>query len=93
MPTVCLVESLTGGPVDATLNHRLKGAVKPTLTVSMARAAAELRAVIDSDDIVDPVVVATAAEHNAPIVSSDPDLATLANHVDPPVRVVDPASI
>lgn len=90
VPTVCLVEALRGSAADASLNQRLKGCQLVPLDTPVARHAAVLRAAIDSDDIVDPVVVATTAALAATVVSSDPDIALLASYGDPPVAVVSP---
>lgn len=88
VPTVCLVESLTGTAADAPLNQRLKGTRAVQLTEPLARAAAVLRAAVAGDDAADPVVVATAVDARATVVSDDPDIARLAGHTTPPVEVV-----
>lgn len=88
VPTVCLVESLTATAADAALNQRLKRARKVDLAEPLARDAAKLRAAIAGNDAADPVVVATAATLAATVVSTDPDIAQLASHCTPPVRVV-----
>lgn len=90
VPTVCLVEALRGNAADATLNQRLKGCRITPLDASLAKHAARLRAVIDGDDIVDPVVTATSAALHATVISTDRDIALLATYCSPPVRVVDP---
>lgn len=90
VPTVCLVESLTGSPRDAATHHRLHATQTVDLDPELARVAATVRAAVDHDDVVDPVVVATAASLDAMIVSSDPDLPRLAATLRQPVRVVDP---
>jgi hypothetical protein len=90
VPTVCLVESLTGSQRDAATHHRLRAAQTVDLDPTLARAAATVRAAVDHDDVVDPVVVATAASLDATIVSSDPGLPRLAATLPQPVRVVDP---
>jgi rRNA-processing protein FCF1 len=90
VPTVCLVESLTGSQRDAATHHRLRAAQTVDLDRGLARASATVRAAVDHDDVVDPVVVATAASLDAMIVSSDPDLPRLAATLSQPVRVVDP---
>jgi predicted nucleic acid-binding protein len=90
VPTVCLVESLTGGPKDANLNRRLKGARVVSLDESDARSAASRRAVIEGSDAADPVVVAIAARLRAAVVTTDPrDMAPLADAGPPTVAVVD----
>lgn len=88
VPTICLVEALTGTARDAVTNQTLKGFVAVDLDVDLARVAARLRAAVDGDDPGDPVVVATAARYDATIVSTDPDIARLASHVQPAARVV-----
>jgi len=91
VPTVCLVESLTGKPMDAALNQRLKGAVIVGLDEATARLAARLRAEIGGEDAADPVVVATAHVMRATIISVDTDdIEPLAGLVVPAVPVVDP---
>jgi hypothetical protein len=90
VPTVCLVESLRGTPADALLNQRLGGCQPVPLTEPLARSAARLRGAVDADDVVDPVVVATASHLGAVIVSGDRDLLHLAHRCEPPVQVVEP---
>lgn len=91
VPTVCLVESLTGRPQDAHLHRLLKGVRIVPLDASGARGAAERRATVDSDDVADPVVVATAARLRATIVSTDPDdMRSMASAMQPEVLVLDP---
>lgn len=93
VPTVCLVESLTGREQDANLNRRLKGTRTVPLDEADSRAAAARRAAVDADDAADPVVVATAARFGAVVVTTDPeDISALANAGDPRVAVVDPRS-
>jgi predicted nucleic acid-binding protein len=93
VPTVCLVESLTGRQRDAALNRVLKGARLVPLDEAGARRAAERRAVVDGDDVADPVVVATAARLTAVVVTTDPsDIGDLAAAAAPTVAVVDPRS-
>ena len=92
VPTVCLVESLTGTPADTSLNQRLKGTRPVALDSDLARDAATLRAAVDHDDVADPVVVATAARLRATVVSSDADLRQLATYAAPAVPVIDPSS-
>lgn len=91
VPTVCLVESLTGRQRDAGLNRVLKGTQVVALDEVDARRAAERRSVVDGDDAADPVVVATAARLGAVVVTTDPtDIAELAAAAPPAVAVVDP---
>ena len=90
VPTVCLVEALQGNAADATINQRLKGCQIAALDTSVARHAAGLRATIDSNDIVDPVVTATAAALSATALSTDPNVQRLATYCNPPVAVVNP---
>lgn len=90
VPTVCLVESLTGKPRDAALNERLKGAVIVGLDERTARLAARLRAELGGDDAVDPVVVATGHRMRATVISVDSDIEPLAGLLTPAVPVVDP---
>jgi rRNA-processing protein FCF1 len=93
VPTVCLVESLTGRPQDAKLNRRLRGTRTVPLDETVAREAAARRAVVDGDDAADPVVVATAARLSAVVVTTDPEgISALASTGDPRVAVVDPRS-
>lgn len=88
MPTICLVEALTGTARDAATNQTLKGLVAVDLDVDLARTAARLRAAVDGDDPADPVVVATAHRVAATVVSADPDIVQLASHAQPAIRVV-----
>jgi len=92
VPTVCLVESLTGSQRDAATHHRLRATQTVDLDPGLARAAATIRAALNHDDVVDSVVVATAADLGATIVSSDPDLPRLAATLPHPVPVVDPTT-
>lgn len=91
VPTLCLVESLTGRAQDANLNRRLKGTRTVPLDEIGAREAAARRAAVDADDVADPVVVATAARFAAVVVTTDlEDISALANAGNPRVTVVDP---
>ena len=90
VPTACIVEALQGSAADATVNQRLKGCQAVPLDTPIARHAAQLRAAIDADDIVDPVVTATAAALAAIALSTDPDIERLASYCNPPVHVVNP---
>ncbi|HEX9888576.1 MAG TPA: hypothetical protein VGA69_03805 [Nitriliruptorales bacterium] len=91
VPTVCLVESLTGRPDDANLNRRLKGTRIVPLDEQDARSAASRRFVVGGDDAADPVVVAVAARLGAVVVSTDPgDILQLAAAIDPGVSVLNP---
>ncbi len=90
VPTVCLVESLTGDPQDANLNRCLKGTRTVPLDDTDARSAATRRAAVDGDDAADPVVVAAAARLDAVVVTTDPaDISALAGAGDPRVAVLD----
>lgn len=89
VPTICLVEALTGSPRDASTNQTLKGLLTTGLSAGLARIAAQLRAAVNGDDAADPVIVATAQQLGATVVSADPDVARLATHTNPQVRVVD----
>ena len=90
VPTVCLVESLTGHHTDAALHQRLKGAVIVHLDEKTARLAARLRAELNGDDAADPVVVATAHIVRATIISVDDDIKQLASCLTPAVTVINP---
>lgn len=91
VPTVCLVESLTGQPEDANLNRCLKGTRTVPLDETDAQSAAARRAAVDGDDAADPAVVAAAARLDAVVVTTDPgDISTLAGAGDPRVAVLDP---
>lgn len=91
VPTVCLIESLTGRPVDANLNRRLKGTRIVPLDESDARSAAGRRAVVGGSDAADPAVVAIAARLEAAVVTIDPeDVGALAAAGPPIVAVIDP---
>jgi hypothetical protein len=93
VPTVCLVESLTGRPEDANLDRRLKGARIVSLGETDARHAAGLRAAIGGDDAADPAVVAAAARLDALVVTTDlGDIRALASVGSPVVEVLDPRS-
>lgn len=93
VPTVCLVESLTGRREDANMNRILKGARVVPLGEADARKAAGLRAAVGGDDAADPAVVATAARLGAVVVTSDPsDIGALASAASPTVEVLDPRS-
>ncbi|MCA1704064.1 MAG: hypothetical protein LC808_12695 [Actinobacteria bacterium] len=89
VPTVVLVESLTGHPGrDATTNKFLKGCrIEPAPSEVLARRAALLRTVAGQGSAVDAVVIA-AAEPGGTALTSDPhDLCALAGHARA-VRVV-----
>lgn len=88
VPTICLVESLTGRPTDAPLHRLLRRLRAVSLDVDLARVAASLRARVRGDDPADAVVVATAAMLGATVLSGDPDLVRLAGAAQPPVTVV-----
>lgn len=91
VPTVRLVESLTGTAQDTNLNRRLKGTRTVPLGETDAREAATRRAAVDGDDAADPVVVATAVLLRAVIVTTDlQDISALASAGNPRVAVVDP---
>lgn len=91
VPTVCLVESLTGRPRDANLNRCLKGTRTVPLDEPDARSAAARRAVVGGEDAADPAVVAAAARLGTVVVTTDPeDISALATAADPPVAVLDP---
>ena len=91
VPTVCLVESLTGSARDANLNRCLKGTRRIPLDEVDARKAAALRAALDADDMADPVVITAATRLGAVVVTTDPDdLRALAHVGTTPVGVVDP---
>lgn len=91
VPTVCLVESLTGRARDANLNRRLKGTRTVPLDETGAREAAARRAAVESADVAGPVVVATAARVAAVVVTTDPeDISALADAGNPRVVVIDP---
>lgn len=93
VPTVCLVESLTGRQRDAGLNRVLKGTRVVSLDEVDARRAAERRAAVDGDDAADAVVVATAARLGAVVVTTDPtDIGELAVAAASAVAVIDPRS-
>lgn len=91
VPTVCLVESLTGTARDARLHQRLRATRSLVLDESIARDAARRRAAVDGDDAADPVVVATAARAGASVLTTDPDdLRSLAHAAGMQVDVLDP---
>jgi predicted nucleic acid-binding protein len=91
VPTVCLVESLTGQARDATLNRRIQGTTAVPLDEVDARSAAVRRAAVGGDDVADPAVVAAAARLDAVVVTTDPeDISALADAVDPRVALFDP---
>lgn len=93
VPTVCLVESLTGRQRGRRTEPRAEGARIVPLDEVDARRAAERRAVVDGDDAADPVVVVTAARLGAVVVTTDAsDIGELAAAVSPAVAVVDPRS-
>jgi predicted nucleic acid-binding protein len=82
VPSAVLIESLTGvGPRGANENRFLKTCdIVETLSESLARRAAELRAQARRGSAVDALVVATA-EPGGTVMTSDPgDLRALAAH-------------
>jgi hypothetical protein len=91
VPTVCLVESLTGRPEDADLDRRVKGARIVSLGEADARRAAGLRAAVGGEDAA-PAVVAAAARLAAVVVTTDPGIRALAAVGSPVVEVLDPRS-
>lgn len=85
VPTVVLVESLTGnGPRDARVNRLLRTCETPALDVVTARRAAELRTRSRAGSAVDAIVVATAeAEGSEVVITGDTDDVTrLAGHTN-----------
>jgi len=81
VPTVVLVESLTGTPGDANTNRFLKACdIRPDISEYEARRAAALRTQARKGSAVDALVVAIA-EPGSTVLTSDPDdLGTLAGH-------------
>ena len=87
VPTVVLAESTAGrSKTDANVNRLLRSCdIDPTVTVTTARRAGELRARARRGSAVDAIVVALA-EPGATIITSDRDdlqaLAAYASHVE-----------
>jgi len=81
VPSVVLVESLTGRPADANANRLLKTCdVVEDLPKALARRAAELRYRAKRGSAVDAILVATA-EPGGTVLSGDvADLEALAAH-------------
>ena len=72
VPTPVLAQAWRGGP-QAQLSRLLKGCRIDPLTERQARAAGVGCAAAATSDIVDAVVVVTAAARHDTVVSSDPD--------------------
>ena len=80
VPTVVLAESLTGsGRRDANTNRLLKACeIRPTVSESVARHAARLRASARRGSAVDALVVAVAEPGSTILTSDGGDLRALA---------------
>ena len=91
VPTVVLIESLLGHPGrDANANRFLKTCiVEPTVNLSLARRAAELRRKARKGSAVDALVVAFAEPGGTVLTGDTADIEALAAHArDVAVEIV-----
>lgn len=87
VPAVVLAQAWRGGP-QPELSRFLRGCHIEPDTTEIARAAGTACAKAGTSDVVDAIVVVTAAARNALVLTSDPDdLRKLAAAMDVPLRV------
>lgn len=72
VPVVVLAQAWRGGP-QARLSRVLKACDIVPDDESVGRAAGTACGASRTSDVVDAIVIATAARHHAPVVTSDPD--------------------
>jgi predicted nucleic acid-binding protein len=90
VPTVVVAQSWRGAATQARLARALKSCWVEPLSYELARRAGELCGRSGTADIVDAVVVASAASRRDVIVTSDrKDLERLVDHVDGEVAIVE----
>lgn len=82
VPSVVVAEAWRD-PRQVGLARALRHSSVVTLDDSIARRAGELNGRARLDDPVDAVVVVTAAERGGVLLTSDPDLAVLVDHLPP----------
>ena len=75
VPVVVLAQAWRGGP-QARISRVLKACDIIPDDESAGRAAGTACAASRTSDVVDAIVIATAARHHAPIATSDPDALT-----------------
>ena len=87
VPFVVLAQAWRGGP-QAELSRVLRGCDREPMTETTAREAGLACALAGTSDIVDAVVVVTAAKRGALVVTSDPgDLSKIAEAIGAPLRL------
>lgn len=87
VPVVVLAQAWRGGP-QARISRVLKACDIVPDDESIGRAAGTACAASRTSDVVDAIVIATAARHHAPVVTSDPDaLARIADAIGIKIRL------
>jgi predicted nucleic acid-binding protein len=87
VPVVVLAQAWRGGPQHS-LSQMLKGCDVVSDDENTGRAAGILCASSGTSDVVDAIVVATAVQHHASVITSDPgDLTHLAHSIGVKLRL------
>ena len=87
VPVVVLAQAWRGGPQHQ-ISRVLKGCDILPDDQRTGRAAGVACAASGTSDVVDAIVIATAVQHQAPIVTSDPgDLARIADSIGVKIRL------
>ncbi|MGH3273000.1 MAG: PIN domain-containing protein [Streptosporangiaceae bacterium] len=87
VPVVVLAQAWRGGPQHQ-ISRVLKGCDILPDDPAAGRAAGVACAASDTADVVDAIVVATAARHQASVVTSDPgDLTRIASSIGVKIRI------
>jgi hypothetical protein len=89
VPLPLLAEVWREGTRQANLARALKATERADCTEAVAKRAGELLAATGGNNAMDAIVVATAEQRRASVVTGDPhDLGQLATHSQPRVRIV-----
>jgi predicted nuclease of predicted toxin-antitoxin system len=89
VPLPLVAEVWRDGTRQANLARALKATEKADCTEAVAKRAGELLAATGGNNAMDAIVVATAEQRRAIVVTGDPrDLGELATHSQPRVRIV-----
>jgi len=87
VPAVVLAQAWRGGPQHQ-VSRVLKGCEIVPDDQRIARAAGLARAASGTADVVDAIVIVTAVQHQAPVVTSDPgDLTRIADSIGVRIRL------
>ncbi|HUZ25162.1 MAG TPA: PIN domain-containing protein [Streptosporangiaceae bacterium] len=87
VPAVVLARAWRGGPQHQ-VSRVLKGCEIVPDDQRIARAAGLARAASGTADVVDAIVIVTAVQHQAPVVTSDPgDLTRIADSIGVRIRL------